>query len=263
MIDTGMGKSRAVFRFYEELNDFLPPCLRKRPFDVVFEGRPSVKDVIEARGIPHAEVDLILINGRSVDFGHPLNDGDRVSVYPVYESLDISPVIRLRPEPLREPKFILDVHLGKLARLLRLAGLDAAYRNDYQNKEIVETARREHRCILTRDRHLLKRKTVTRGVWIRSSDPRMQLKETIRRFDLTGRIDPFSRCLKCNVELEPVDKEHIRDRLPPRTKRYYRSFKECPQCGRIYWKGSHYRHMKKCLNAWTAEISGPADSDRG
>ncbi len=104
---------RAEFRFYEELNDFLPPARRKRDFTYAFHGRPAVKDAIEALGVPHPEVDLILVNGESVGFGHPLRDGDRVSVYPVFESLEIAGVTRLRPRPLREPRFILDVHLGR------------------------------------------------------------------------------------------------------------------------------------------------------
>src|SRR3989338_9144205 len=114
--------SRAHFRFYEELNDFLPPERRKTTFTREFRNRASVKDMIEALGVPHTEVDLILVNGASVDFSYLVQDGDRISVYPMFESFDIRPLVHLRPRPLREPKFVLDTHLGKLAVYLRLLG---------------------------------------------------------------------------------------------------------------------------------------------
>jgi uncharacterized protein len=140
----------AFFRFYEELNDFLPEDRRKRDFSLNFDGRPTVKHLIESIGVPHTEIDLILVNGVSVDFKHHVSDQDRVAVYPVFESFDISPLVRLRPYPLRKPVFILDVHLGKLARKLRLLGFDTLYRNDYEDSEIVAIAVAAHRIVLTR-----------------------------------------------------------------------------------------------------------------
>ena len=130
----------ASFRFYEELNDFLPRENRKRAFDYAFNGTPAVKDAIEAIGVPHTEVDLILVDGVSVGFAHLLQGGERVAVYPTFERLDISPLNRLRPQPLREPRFILDVHLGKLARYLRLAGFDAAYGDEADDAAIAARA---------------------------------------------------------------------------------------------------------------------------
>ncbi len=234
---------RAEFRFYEELNDFLPPARRKRDFTYAFHGRPAVKDAIEALGVPHPEVDLILVNGESVGFGHPLRDGDRVSVYPVFESLEIAGVTRLRPRPLREPRFILDVHLGRLARHLRLLGFDTRYANDAADAAIAAAAARQRRIVLTRDRGLLKLGAVTRGYWVRATAPRTQLAEVIRRFQLQERIRPFTRCLECNGALRPADKAAVAHRLPPRTRRYYDTFAECPRCRRIYWPGSHYRRL--------------------
>ena len=146
----------ANFRFYEELNDFLPENKRKIEYSYAFYGTPAVKDAIEAEGVPHTEVDLILVNGKSVGFDYLLQHSDRVSVYPVFETLDISPVIRLREKPLRESKFILDVHLGKLTKLLRRLGFDSNYRNDYSDPEIVNISLKEKRIILTRDRGILK-----------------------------------------------------------------------------------------------------------
>jgi uncharacterized protein with PIN domain len=245
--------NRATFRFYEELNEFLSESMRKRPIVYTFFGHPSVKDAVEAQGVPHTEVDLILVNGISVDFNHALRDGDFVSVYPVFESLDISPVIRLRPEPLREPKFILDVQLGRLARLMRLVGLDTLYQNNYKDGEIVDIALRDRRIILTMDRHLLKRKAVTHGVWIRSRDPESQIVEVIGRFDLKARLDPFSRCIRCNGRIESVEKNRIIQRLAPRTKIHFDTFAICPHCDRIYWHGSHYDRMRDRLVRWIGD----------
>ena len=239
----------AQFRFYEELNDFLSPARRKSTFTHVFTGSPAVKDTIEALGVPHTEVDLILVNGVSVPFSHRLADGDRVAVYPVFESLDISPVTRLRPEPLREPRFIPDVHLGTLARYLRLLGFDTAYDNDADDHEIVARAAAERRIILTRDKGLLKYGAVTHGAWIRATVPRNQLVEVLERFDLARRAAPFTRCLACNGLTCQVEKADIRNRLEPLTAEHYERFKHCGSCGRIYWEGSHYARMRAFVEA--------------
>ncbi len=230
----------ATIRFYEELNRFLPPDQRKAPITVPLIGTPSVKDVIESHGVPHTEVDLVVVNGESVDFDYRVGEGDRIAVYPVFESLDITAASRVRPEPLRHTRFVLDVHLGALARLLRFLGFDTRYRNDYDDPDIVEIAAEEGRIILTRDRGLLMRRRVTHGYWLRSQDPVTQAAEVLRRFDLTDSITPFSRCPRCNGELEAVSKDAVRDRLPPRTERYYDEFFQCRYCEQLYWRGSHY-----------------------
>jgi uncharacterized protein with PIN domain len=245
-----MDMSTAFFRFYEELNDFLPPARRKRTVSYAFRGSPSVKHAIEALGVPHPEVDLVLANGTSVDFGYRVCPGDRVSVYPVFESLDISPLVRLRPEPLRRSRFILDVHLGKLARMMRLLGFDSLYRNDYPDPEIVHIAAKERRIILTRDRHLLQAGSVTRGYWVRSGKADIQVGEVLRRFDLTSQIRPFRRCLLCNGEFEKVQKADILPLLEPKTIRYYDLFFRCRQCGQIYWKGTHFDKLERRIARW-------------
>jgi len=237
------GEYTAELRFYEELNDFLPPDRKKTAFLYYFTGHPSIKDVIEAVGIPHTELDLIIVNGQSVDFNYQLQPEDRVAVYPTFESLDISPVIRLRPEPLRHIKFILDVHLGKLARWLRLLGFDASYRNDYGDEEIVKQAQNEHRIILTQDRGILKRKCVTHGYWVRSHRANQQIVEVLNRFDVYRQIEPFSRCLLCNGHVMPVEKSEILHHLKPRTKACFHLFYQCQGCRKIYWQGSHYDRM--------------------
>jgi uncharacterized protein with PIN domain len=241
-------------RFYEELNDFLPEERRKRAFTHEFQGSPSVKDLIESLGVPHTEIDIILINGESVDFKARVKDGDRVSVYPVFESLDVTPLVRLRPKPLRDTRFVLDVHLGKLARNLRLLGFDSLYRNDYTDPQLAAISAKEKRIILTRDRNLLKRSGVTHAHWVRGDDAVEQAREVIRRFDLSGNTAPFTRCLLCNEPLEPVEKEEVIDRLEPLTRKHYDTFFKCTGCDGIFWRGSH----ADSLDALIEEITSGA-----
>ena len=242
--------SCATFRFYAELNDFLPPARRQTAFPHAFQGRASIKDMIESLGVPHTEVDLILINGRSVDFQHPVRDGDTISVYPVFESLDIQPILHLRPEPLRHPTFILDIHLGRLAAYLRLLGFDALYRNDFSDESLARLASQQRRIVLTRDRGLLKRTIITRGYCVRSDSPRRQIREVVDRFDLSRSAAPFRRCLACNGLLRPVEKQAVLDRLPPGTRERFDEFYQCSDCGRVFWPGSHYARLQNIL--WEA-----------
>ena len=240
--------SVAQFRFYEELNDFLAPALRKSEFPYAFTGTPSVKDAIEAIGVPHTEVDLVLVDGESVDFTRRLRGGERVAVYPVFERLDIAPVTRLRARPLRRTRFVLDVHLGKLARYLRLLGFDALYRTDYDDATIIRLSLDEQRIILTRDRAVLKHTAVTHGYWVRSTAPRQQLGEVVRVFDLGGNTRPFTRCMLCNGELQRVAKDVVDDRLPLRVRMYFDEFAQCHRCAHVYWPGSHYQRMRQMVD---------------
>jgi uncharacterized protein len=240
---------KAVLRFYEELNDFLPPERKKIPFTFEFNGNPSIKDAIEALGVPHTEVDLILSNGESAPFSYKLQDGDRLSVYPVFESIEIAPVTCLRAEPLREPRFIADVHLGKLAAYLRLLGFDCSCDKNYSGREIVSIAEKEKLIILTRSISLLKMKSVSRGYWIRSQHPVEQAREVMDRFDLASRIKPFSRCLVCNGIVTMVDKESVKSALKPGTLDTYHEFFRCASCKRIYWKGAHTNRLLTLINA--------------
>jgi len=249
-------KKVVEIRFYEELNDFLPLEKHKITFHHPFSGNPTIKDLIESLRVPHTEIDLIIVNGNSVDFSYAVQDHDKISVYPTFESLDITPIIKLRPEPLRDPKFILDVHLGKLAKYLRLLGFNVLYDNHYDDKNIIEIAKSQHRIILTRDIGILKNKTVTHGYWVRNIDWKEQVAEILTRFELFSKIAPFTRCLECNGVLEPIEKSKIEDQLPPKTKKFYQRYAKCPECNRIYWEGTHYEKMKKfvgdtgsCLNS--------------
>ncbi len=238
-------------RFYEELNDLLPKDKRKKRFEHKFFGNPSVKDIIESLGVPHGEVDMILVNGNSVNFSYTLREGDDISVYPVFESMDISNVQHLREKPLRVPKFVLDVHLGTLARYLRMLGLDSLYKNNYSDDEIIYLSLNEKRTILTKDKGILKRKEITHGCYVRSIYPVVQLKEVVERFDLYNYFKEFSRCMECNTLLTTVDKNKIYGRLPPKVKDYQNEFYICENCNKIYWPGSHYDRMKKIINNLT------------
>lgn len=246
--------STADFRFYEELNDFLRPELRKRTFSHAFNGTPAIKDVIEAIGVPHAEVDLVLVDGNSVDFAWRLHDGERVAVYPVFERLDVTPLTRLRPRPLRRTRFVIDVHLGTLARYLRLLGFDTLYRNDYDDHEIVRLSRAQSRIILTRDRGLLKHSAVTRGRWIRHTRPLEQLRETLAAFDLVGSVRPFTRCAICNGSLRPLGRRQVADVVPVRVRERHDKFARCTRCGRIYWPGTHTARIRKALQGVAADL---------
>jgi hypothetical protein len=245
----------AEFRFYEELNDFLPPERRRVTFSYGVAGTRSVKDAIESIGVPHTEVDLILVDGQSVGFDRVLRGGERVAVYPVFELLDIAPLQHLRPRPLREPRFVLDTHLGTLARHLRLAGFDCLYRNDYHDSEIITAALAERRIILTRDKGLLKQRLVTHGYFVRATEPGEQLREVVRALQLETNLRPFTRCRECNAELRDVAKAEVLERLPQKVRAAYDRFQLCPGCGRVYWEGTHYARLRRLL-----DLAAPPDA---
>ncbi len=242
--------NKVSIRFYEELNDFLAKNSRKEWLAYSFTWKDTVRNALESFGVPHTEVDLVLVNGESVSFDKELADGDRISVYPVFESIDISETTKLRPEALREPAFVLDVHLGKLTGYLRMLGFDCLYRNDLEDDEIIRLSSQQQRIILTRDKGILRNKKVTHGYYLRSDNPKEQLKEIIRRFDLKTQIKPFTRCMNCNGLLESVPKEEVKDILEENTRRYYEEFYRCRSCCNIYWKGAHYQKMKE----WVGEL---------
>jgi len=239
--------NEATFRFYAELNDFLPSDRQKRALLYPFTGSPAVKDAIEALGVPHVEVDLVLVNGHSVDFACRLQPGDRVAVYPVFESLDITPLVRLQQRPLRRTAFLTDVHLGKLTRLLRLLGMDTTQTETAEDAQIVATAAKEARIILTRDRQLLKHGAVTHGYWVRSDQPLEQAREIVRRFDLTSQLQPFRRCLSCNGLIKPVDKKEVLSRIPPKTALWQQEYYICQACGKLFWRGTHFPKLQEMM----------------
>lgn len=252
----------ATFRFYEELNDFLPPERRRREFAVPCARAATVKHMIEALGVPHTEVELILVNGESVGFGRRLRDCDRVAVYPRFESLDITPLLRVRELPLRVTRFVADAHLGGLARLLRMAGFDTLYRNDFQDSEIAAVAIGESRILLTRDRELLKLRGITHGCYVHALKPEQQFAEIVARLDLARGVRPFTLCLECNAPLRAIDKAEVLERLPSSVRASHERFTTCDLCGRVYWEGSHWKRMLQLVEAATWQGgAGPAEAE--
>ncbi|WP_151636939.1 Mut7-C RNAse domain-containing protein [Noviherbaspirillum aerium] len=235
----------AYFRFYAELNNFLAPWQRQQCFSHPCSRDASVKHMIEALGVPHTEVDLILVDGVSVDFTHRLQDGQRVSVYPVFHNIDVTPLVRLRPAGSGIDRFIADAHLGQLARNLRMLGFDVLYRNDYSDAEVARIAAQEERIVLTRDRDLLIRKEIVRGCYLHSVPCDAQMAEVLGRFRLAEAVNAFSRCLNCNGVLQSVPKSHVQERVPDHSRRVYERFYECQGCAQVYWEGSHVARMRQ------------------
>lgn len=251
------------FRFYAELNDFLPSGQHQVDFSQPFNPSVTVKHLIESLGVPHTEVDLLLVNGEPVGFDYQVKDGDRISVYPVFEALNIAALNHLHPQPLRDPRFVLDIHLGRLAAYLRMLGFDTLYRNDYSDQCLAGISVEDGRILLTRDRGLLKRKEVTRGYCVRSDQPREQIREVLERFDLTGMTRPFSRCLRCNGLLKPAARAEIISSLQQKTSQFYDEFHRCESCGQVYWKGSHYTRILQFIQGLEQAVNSDMDSKAG
>ena len=238
-------------RFYEELNDFIRADYRKKQIERRLKHRTTVKDLIESFGVPHTEVDLILVNGNSADFSHRVSDGELISVYPVFESFDISEVTRLQERPLRNLQFIADCHLGKLAGKMRLLGIDVDFRNIVSDDELVAAVVNDRKVLLSRDRRLLMRKVIDRGYLVRSQNPDEQVAEVIIRFDLRSQLHPFTRCARCNGILERVEKNTVLHRLEPKTRLYFEDFFQCQACQQVYWRGSHFSAIEDFIRKFT------------
>lgn len=247
-----------TFRFYAQLNDFLPAHLRGGRFRHVLRAPASIKDVIESLGVPHPEVDVITVNGEAVDFTYGVRDRDHVCVYPVFRTFDVGTLRRVGSDPPRPIRFALDVHLRKLASLLRLAGFDAVLLTD--DAEVAEVSATEERVALTRDVGLLKRSIIRYGRWIRHTDPELQLVEVLERFTLAGQMHPFVRCMECNTLLMPVDADSVADRLPAGTRECFTQFQRCPGCDRIYWQGSHYERLVQLLERARERAASSTDT---
>ncbi len=228
--------ANVYFRFYDDLNDFLPRYQRHREIVYDLANKAGIKDTIEALGIPHTEVEKIVVNGEEVDFSYIIAGGEKCSIYPAV------PGSKEYPE-----KFVLDVHLGKLANFLRMLGFDTLYRNHADDDELAEISSREERILLSRDRGLFKRSIVIYGYYVRETNPEKQLEEVLRRFNFMDKIQPFRVCINCNTNLEPVAKETVIDLIPPKARERYDTFSRCPSCSQIFWKGTHYEKMQKFI----------------
>ena len=249
----------ATFCFHEELNEFLPPERRGREFTVPCARNATTKHMIEALGVPHTEVEVILVNGQAAGFDRLLHEGDRVAVYPRLDSLAIEPMLRLREWPPPIVRFIADSHLGGLARLLRMAGFDTLYRNDYRDSEIADIARHEQRIVLTRDRDLLKQRGISHGCYVHALKPARQFGEIVARLDLARSFNPFTLCLECNAPVREIEKTYFVRQLPSSVQARHEHFTICDRCGRVFWEGSHWQRMRQLLDKMVR--SGGASSD--
>ena len=243
-----MAIKRVEVRLYGDLNALAWDHDRAGWYQVTFDVPRSVKDVIESLGVPHTEVDLVVVDGTSVGFDHLVADGSRVGVYPPFTSLEIDAVTRVRPAVPTTIRFVADVHLGTLARHLRLLGFDTRYRNDADDAELAAVSATEERILLTRDRGLLMRGEVHHGYCPRSDDPTTQTVEVVRRFDLAGTLAPFTRCPRCNALLVDVAADEVADRVPAGTRRHVDRFRECTGCAQVYWRGAHHRRIDALLD---------------
>jgi len=238
----------ADFIFHGNLNDFLRPREKNTTLKYPFSNLPAVKDAIEALGVPHPEVDVILINQTPAGFMQPLHPHDQVAVYPAIPRRTWPAGYSLQANLPAAAGFVLDVHLGKLAKSLRLLGFDTCYQNNYSDKAIADIAARDNRRVLTRDIGLLKQKKINWGYWLRSQHTEEQLAEVLTYFNLKNNLAPFTRCLACNGELTTVSKEAVWELLPPKTKQYFNQFYQCPTCRRVYWQGSHFDRMQEFVS---------------
>lgn len=246
--------NRASIKFIDHLNDLLPRSKRNLVIQCAFPENPSVKHIIESLGVPHTEIGAITIKDQQVDFKYQVQSGDAIIAHPASPEKDQLSGLFISGKMTIAPKFILDNHLGKLATYMRILGFDTIYQNDYQDDYLVELAVLDNRILLTRDRQLLMRKTIRFGYLIRSLNPDQQIIEVIRRFYLSPLITPFHRCLRCNFPLEEVPKKTIIGKLEPKTRQYFHEFHICPNCSRIYWKGSHYERMLKNISHLEADL---------
>lgn len=250
----------ATFRFYGELNAFLPPERRQRAFTATLARAATTKHMIEALGVPHTEVALILVDDAPSSLARRLHAGERIAVYPDFQRLPM-PTRALNAPPAGKPCFIADCHLGGLARLLRMAGFDTLFRNDYDDRDIARLSVAEQRIVLTRDRELLKLREIRYGAFVHAIKAEAQFAEIVRRFGLLPHFAPFSRCLICNEALLPVSKEVVAEALPPSVRLLQQTFRRCPHCQRLYWPGSHWQRMRAQLAAATF-IRLPGDQCR-
>lgn len=236
-----------TLRFYAELNDFLAPARRQRDWTLDLAVLGPVRHLIETCGVPHTEVELIIRDGESIDLETSVEDGDRIAVYPMLETFDVRPLLRVRATPLRRLEFVADAHLGGLARRLRMLGFDTLWHNDLGDTELARLAGQEHRILLTRDRRLLMHRTVTHGCYLRAGTTRAQLADLVERLQLCAEIHPFSRCMVCNEPLLEVTPQTVWTRIPPKVQCTQQDFWTCAGCDRVYWKGSHWRAMSRQL----------------
>jgi uncharacterized protein len=247
-----MGETGVLVRFDEELRFFLAPRHRRDPaVNVGHDGTSTAGHLVESLGVPLTEVGSLAVGGRPEPAGYRPANGDVV---------DVGPVARPQRLPLATLRFVLDVHLGTLARRLRLLGVDSAYANDAGDDELVERANAEDRVLLTQDRGLLRRRALRHGGYVRGARPDQQLRDVLERF--APPLDPWTVCTACNGRLRPVPKAEVEAELQPGTRRSYQEFARCADCGRVYWRGAHNRRLERIVASAAAAVTPGQDLGR-
>ena len=235
----------AEFRVAEELHRFLKPAMRTPSFRKAVGPTDTIKHTVESLGIPHTEVGEYRIDGHVVDDTAVITSGEVVEVRPPSG-----------PVHVKDPRFVLDGHLGRLAAYLRMLGFDCWYARVADDQQLARVAASEDRILLTRDVGLLKRREIQRGYCPRSDQPNLQLREVVGRYALADRIRPFQRCMECNGELLPVPKDEVAALVPPHTRATKDVFSRCAECRKIYWRGSHYERM----TSWIRDLRSAGEA---
>jgi uncharacterized protein with PIN domain len=223
---------------------FLAPRHRDGRVRVACDGVSTLGHVVESLGVPLTEIGSLAVNGT------PATPGRRLAAGEVAESGAVQ-----RPQRLPDARFILDVHLGTLARRLRLVGVDAAYANDLDDDTLIERANANRQVLLTQDRGLLRRHRLWRGAYVRGARPDDQLRDVLDRF--APPLAPWTRCTACNGRLAPARKADVEPLLQPGTRRAYQVFSRCTSCGRVYWRGAHGRRLAEIVDAAIRAAGSP------
>ena len=230
--------SAATFVFGRELDLFLPRERRGATIVHEYAQAATMKQAIEALGVPHTEIGHIVVNGAPATLDRTVRENDAIEVFAHARGA----------APFESPlAFVADAHLGGLGRMLRMLGFDTIYDNALHDPQIADIASLERRVVLTRDRELLKRRDVMRGAFVRSLKPEKQLAEMAQRYPLADHMKPFALCLHCNLPLAPADPQDVAAKVPERIQEQYRQFAHCPGCDRVYWEGSHWDRMRSVL----------------
>ena len=235
------------FTFHNDLQMLLSRTQAGRVLKYVLKRRASLKDIIESQGIPHTEVGQIFLQDTEVGFDFIPEGGEVIDVLPFTDAASVFASTLLRPRPARLSKFMADINVKKLARNLRMLGLDTTLVPEMRLADIGYLATSQQRILITRNRELLKCNSVVHGHLLRSENHIIQLEEVVKRYQLKPYITPFTRCINCNGELRPVTKQAVYYRLEPLTRKYFDSFKLCADCEKIYWQGSHHEQMRQLV----------------
>ncbi len=246
--------------FNRELNQFLSREKRHQIYQVISHDARTIKDLIEAEGIPHTEVDIIKVNGDVVDFHYQIKSGDQIEIFQLITPKNLDMIVRLGRPPLPHLRFVADVNLGKLTKHLRMLGIDCSFAPHWNDLDLAHVSVAEERILLTRDRGLLKRKIIHHGIYIHSSEPAHQIEELVKRINITEFIKPFTRCLACNGLLMAVEKKEIQSRVPDETYRHINEFYGCDQCDKIYWQGAHWQRLHEMTQTLMRISCGVTDA---